>query len=189
MIHIFTEEFSIKNVFETILPKILPEGVAYRIYSHQGKGDLEKALTKTIPSISKIPDSKILILWDQDNEDCIALKKKIQEALKGSCSCDFYIRIVCRELESWFLGDLSAVEKAFPRFKAEQYEHKVDLRNVDLMVSPSNYLRSIIPDYSSSKILPKLEVSGKIAPFMNIEKNTSTSFNHTIQSIKKLILL
>ena len=54
-LHIFTEEPSLKIVLETILPKILPENVYFQIYSHQGKQDLERALTLTLPTISKIP--------------------------------------------------------------------------------------------------------------------------------------
>ena len=52
-LHVFTEEQSAKNVFESILPKILPADVSYRIYPHQGKQDLEKAIQKTIPSITQ----------------------------------------------------------------------------------------------------------------------------------------
>jgi hypothetical protein len=35
-------------------------------------------------------------------------------------------------------------------------------------------------------ILPKIETSLKIAPFMNVENNKSKSFYHTICAIKKL---
>ena len=43
VLHVFTEEASARNVFESILPRLLPQDVNYRIYSHQGKQDLEKA--------------------------------------------------------------------------------------------------------------------------------------------------
>jgi hypothetical protein len=186
ILHIFTEEASIKNVFDVLLPKILPPDVSFRIYPHQGKQDLERAISKTVPSISKMPGSKILITRDQDYNDCKKLKKKLLNWLEGKCSCDLFVRIVCRELESWFLGDLQAVEKAFNRFNEKQYSGKKELRNVDSVNKPSDYLRRIIPEYSNKENLPKLEASSKIAKYMNINNNKSSSFNHTINAIKKL---
>jgi hypothetical protein len=186
-LHIFTEEPSIKNVFDVLLPQILPEGASFVVHPHQGKQDLEKALQSTIPSISRIPDVKILITRDQDEDNCKELKNKLLDIMKDRCSCDYFVRIVCKELESWFLGDISAIEKAYPRFKKQQYMSKTKFRNVDSIVTPSEYLKKILPDYSNRKSLPKLETSRKIAPFMNINDNKSTSFNHTINAIKQLI--
>jgi hypothetical protein len=185
-IHIFTEEASIKSVFDIILPKILPEKVFFSIYKHQGKYDLEQAITRTIPSISKIPGSKILIVRDQDNENCETTKKHLVDLLNDCCHCKYFVRIVCRELESWFLGDLAAIEKAYKRFKATKYLNNAKLRNVDRMVTPHKYLLEIIPEFSEKETLPKIETALKIAPFMNLKNNKSKSFNHTIDAIKKL---
>ena len=85
-----------------------------------------------------------------------------------------------------FLGDLTAVEKAYSRFKATKYLHKVKLRNVDRIVAPHKYLLEIIPEYSGRETLPKIETSSKIAPFMNVENNKSERFYYTICAIKKL---
>lgn len=186
-IHIFTEEPSAKKVFDIILPKLLPEDVSYRIYPHQGKQDLEKALQYSVPTISKIPGSKILITRDQDSSDCKQVKRGIKEKIELNCSCEFKIRIVCRELESWYLGDLQAISKAYPRFRPEQYRLKADFRNVDQIVSPNKYLLKIIPEFKKRSSLPKLEVADSIAPHLNLETNQSTSFNHTIKAIESFI--
>ncbi|PIQ21169.1 MAG: hypothetical protein COW65_10695 [Cytophagales bacterium CG18_big_fil_WC_8_21_14_2_50_42_9] len=186
-LHVFTEEPSAKNVFEIILPKILPEGVLFSIYPHQGKQDLERALRTTVPSISKIPGSRILITRDQDSADCKELKLKLTELVKDTCKSPYLIRILCRELESWFLGDLNAINQAYPRMKPESYASKAEFRNVDNMQSPNRYLLKILPDYEGRDNLPKLEVSENIAPFLDLENNTSSSFRYTIQGIKKLI--
>lgn len=186
IIHIFTEEPSAKNVFEIILPKILPDGVFFRVYPHQGKQDLEKAIRTTVPSISKIPGAKILITRDQDSADCIDVKEKIREIIAEKCHCDYAIRIICRELESWFLGDLAAIQSAYPRFRPEHYSNKADFRNVDKITQPNNYLKKILPEYSDRETLPKLEVSENIAPFLNLSSNKSESFNQTITAITTL---
>ncbi|AEI50529.1 DUF4276 family protein [Runella slithyformis] len=185
-LHVFTEEPSAKNVFEAILPRILPDNVQFRIYPHQGKQDLEKALSKTIPQISKLPGAKILITRDQDDSDCLDLKKKIDNILKGNCECEYFIRIVCRELESWFLGDLNAVSMAYPRLKPEHYQTKANFKNVDKITSPNQLLLKIIPEYKNRNTLPKLEASERIAPYLDLEINNSTSFIHTLEAIKKL---
>lgn len=186
-LHIFTEEPSAKNVFEILLPKLLPENVFFRVYPHQGKQDLEKALRTTVPAISRIPGSKVLITRDQDSGNCIDIKKNIDAIMTMNCNCDYYIRIVCKELEAWFLGDLIAVELAYPRFKPQQHQNKADFRNVDNITNPNEYLLKIIPEYSNRSTLPKLEVSETIAPFLDFNRNTSISFKQTISAITKLI--
>jgi hypothetical protein len=187
VLYILTEEPSIKNILEEVLPKILPKNVSFRILVHQGKNDLEKALTEKITSLSRIEGAKILITIDQDTQDCKLLKQKLTSLIGNNCSCDYKIRIVCRELESWLLGDLSAIEKAFPRFKSASFSQKAQMIDVDkIKGKPTDFLLRIIPEFKDRKKLPKLEFSKKIAPFLNIDNNTSVSFNHTINAIKQL---
>lgn len=185
-LHIFTEEPSIKNVFDAVLPKILPQGVNYSIHTHQGKQDLEKAILTTVPTLSRIPNSKVLITRDQDSGNCIDIKNRIINLLAQNCTCEFYVRIVCKELESWFLGDLDAVGEAYRRFKPENFQNKSKFRNVDNIQNPSKYLKAIIPEHFDKKTLPKLETSEKISQFMRIDKNKSPSFNNTIKAIISL---
>jgi hypothetical protein len=185
-IHIFTEEPSAKNVFEAILPKLLPNDVTFRVYPHQGKQDLEKALKTTLPSICKMPGARILVTRDQDSEDCVEVKERIRDVIADRCSCGYYIRIICRELESWFLGDLEAIRDAFPRFKPDNYSNKADFRNVDKINQPNRYLLKIIPEYSGRETLPKLEVSETIAPLLDLDSNKSHSFNQTLAAIRNL---
>lgn len=187
VLHIFTEEPSARSVFNSILEQILPKEIEYNIYSHQGKQDLEKALKTTLPSISKMPGARILITRDQDNEDCIILKHKINELVKQNIGCDYRIRIICKELESWYLGDLNAISLAYPRFKPSKYINKSSFRSVDEISKPSEYLLKIVPELQKNKTLPKIIVSETIAPFLEIENNKSCSFINTISAIQQLI--
>lgn len=183
---VYTEEESIKKVLDIILPKLLPEDVAFRVLPHQGKQDLESGLRKTVPTISRIPGVKILVTRDQDSADCKEVKSNLVQ-LMTSCNCEFGVRIICRELESWFLGDLPAVEAGYPRFKSSQYKGKAELRNVDSISSPNRFLRSILPEYADRENLPKLEVAETIAPHLNLSANTSYSFIQTCEMVKKLM--
>jgi hypothetical protein len=173
-------------VLEKLLPLLLQGNTSFKIYPHQGKQDLEKAIRKTIPTISKIPGSRIIITRDLDSSSCLKIKTDLDEIAKVNCYCPYKIRIVCRELESWFLGDLDAVENAFQRFKSLNYKGKAELRNVDAIIQPSEYLLRILPEYSGVKYLPKLEVAEKVSRKMEIDRNRSTSFHHFIQSVREL---
>lgn len=186
-LHIFTEEESAKILFEAILPKLLPEGVFFNVYKHQGKQDLERGLRTTLPSISKIPGSRILITRDQDSGDCREVKTRLNEIAFEYCQCPYLIRIVCHELESWFLGDLNAIKCVFPRFNADAYRNKTELRNVDKVISPNEYLLKIIPEYNGRTYLPKLETAEKISPYLDLDNNTSASFNISISAIINLV--
>ncbi len=188
MLHVFTEEASAKKVFDIIIPKIISDGVSFRVYPHQGKQDLEKAIKDTVPPISNIPGSRILITRDQDTGDCKEVKQIIEEKIGLRCNCRYMIRIACKELEAWYLGDLNAIRKAFPRFRPDQYVHKSDFRNVDNITNPDKYLLRIIPEFKKRSSLPKLQVSEAIAPHLDIRKNMSKSFNHTVQAISSLIV-
>ena len=64
-----------------------------------------------------------------------------------------------------------------------------NLRNVDRITHPNNYLKKIIPDFTNSTSLPKLAVSENIAKFLDIDNNRSASFNNTILAIRKLLNL
>lgn len=187
VLHIFVEEPSAQKVLDVLLPKIIPENVAFQIYSHQGKQDLERALKSTLPSISKIHGARILIARDQDSGDCIKIKEKIKQIIAGKSHAPTLIRIVCRELEAWFLGDLRAVQLAYPRVKPEQYVNKADFRNVDLIQNANEFLLNIIPEYKGRETLPKLEVAESIGPHLDLNNNSSSSFNFFVSGVKKLI--
>ena len=185
-LHLFVEEPSIKEVLEVILPQVLPPSISFRIYPHQGKQDLERAIEKTIPSISKIPGARIIISRDQDSAICTDVKQKINNLANGKIICPFKIRIVCKELESWFLGDLQAVAMAYPRFNPDSILGKAEMRNVDDIVNPAQYLLKVVPEYKASEHLPKIENAKKIAPFLSITNNHSRSFFHMIEAVKYL---
>jgi len=192
-LHIFTEEPSIEKVFNVILPKLLnSDNVHFRVYAHQGKDDLMHALRTTLPTISKIPNSRILITRDQDLYNCLELKQQINDIIKDKCKSPYLIRIICRELEAWFLGDMNAIQRAYPRFEPSKYQNSSKFRDVDIIHSPNERLKEIIPDYEKLDNLPKNEVAERIAPYLTIDNeftfNKSPSFQNTLNAIQKLTL-
>ena len=91
------------------------------------------------------------------------------------------IRIICQELEAWYFGDLDAVEKAFPGFKAARHRNKSRYRDPDSIVRPSDELKKIVKGFNKSK------AARTVPQHMDINQNTSTSFNHVINGIRQLV--
>ena len=186
-LHIFVEEPSAKLVLDVLIPKIIPENVSFQIYPHQGKKDLEHAIKTTVPAISKIQGARILIVRDQDSGDCKKVKQHIENIIQGKSNAPTLVRIVCRELEAWFLGDLNAISQAYPRVKPQHHINKANFRNVDVIQNANEFLLAIIPEYNKRESLPKLEVAESIAPYLDIKNNMSTSFKHFISGVEKLL--
>ena len=76
----------------------------------EGKRDLDKRLGRKIRGYRK-PGAQFMILRDQDSGDCMAIKQQLRGLIPEHRHNDCVIRIVCRELESFYLGDLRAVEQ------------------------------------------------------------------------------
>jgi hypothetical protein len=105
------EEVSAKELLNGILPKILPSGISFQCVSFEGKSDLEKNIPRKIKGWRE-PDVKFVILRDQDSGDCGTIKNGLKVLASNAGRNDTLVRIACRELESWYLSDLNAVEQA-----------------------------------------------------------------------------
>ena len=84
-------------------------------------------------------------------------------------------------MEAWYCGDLDAVEKAFPLFKAKQYENKRKFKNPDAINQPGDQLKRIVSGFS------KGIAAREVPRHMNIDNNASTSFNHLISGLQNLV--
>ena len=91
------------------------------------------------------------------------------------------MRIACRELESFYLGDLAAVGQAFNKANLGKQQKGKKFRNPDMLSNPVQELQKLVPDYQ------KLSGSRKIASQMKIDANKSESFNALIRGIRNLL--
>ncbi len=185
-IEFLLEEESMKRALEILLPKILPP--SYKIGEncflrpHNGKGDLQKSIPTKVRTFSHFYEPvKLVILHDQDSNDCTVLKKDLQKLCEENGDCPVLIRIPCRELEAWYLGDMDAIEQAYPTFKASNFRNKEKFRNPD-DCRASSELKKIIPTFQkgvAAKEIPK---------YMSIERNTSESFNQFVNGLKAFLI-
>jgi hypothetical protein len=174
------EEPSMKVLLDNFLPKVLPDGVTFLTIKHEGKNDLEKSIPRKLKAIRK-PNVQFVVLRDQDAADCKEVKEKLQKLCVQGERPDTLVRIVCHELESWFLGNLCAVEQAFGIRGLSDRQNEKKFREPDNLASPSQVLKEIIPNYQ------KVGGARTISRFMNLDMNTSTSFNNFLRGIQKIV--
>lgn len=184
-IEFLLEEPSMMNFLEIILPKILPDGYALGINCHlrphQGKNDLKKSIPKKVKTFSNFyKPAKIIIIHDQDSNDCKILKKELLDLCDFNGNVDVLVRIPCRELENWYLGDMQAIEAVYPKFKAKNNKYKSKFRVPD-NCHGAYELERLIPTFQkgfASKSIPK---------HLKLDKNSSVSFKQMITGIQKFL--
>lgn len=177
----FLEEPSAAVFLRGILPSLLPDGVEPRFIKFQGKQDMEKNLLKKLRGWNQ-PDTLFLIMRDQDTEDCKAVKNRLTQICADSVKTETLVRIACRELESFYLGDLDAVGRAFDLPKLMQQQDKQKYRNPDRLENPARELRNL-----TGGQYQKIQGSRKIAPLLKYRDNHSTSFRALLNGIETLV--
>lgn len=174
------EEQSAKEMIQGILPQLLPSEIHTRFIVFEGKSDLEKRLQLKIKGW-QTPDSYFVVLRDQDSGNCKVIKQNLVAKCKDVGREDTLVRIACHELESWYLGDLGAVEKGL-KIKLQQSQTSAKFRAPDQLANAAEELEKI-----TRNLYQKVGGSRDIAPYLNLTSNTSTSFNIFIKGIQTLV--
>ena len=179
MIVLLTEESSMREYLEIIIPKLWPDstcGVDWMVLSFQGKRDLEKSIPQKMTGWN-YGNPHFIILRDNDGGDCFVIKQKLCDIANQS-NKPFHVRIVCQELESWLLGDLEAIKQAYPRSAVRD---KAKFRNPDRLSNASQELERLI------NVHPKIDRAKNIGRYLNLRNNLSRSFNVFINMLGQLI--
>ena len=147
-----------------------------------------------------IPDDwRIILLIDEDRENCHELKAYLEEVAgeagfvtKSSAAPneDFQVvnRLAIEELEAWFFGDVKALHTAYPRIpKTLQYQRKY--RNPDAIQGGTYEAleRLLIQQNYFRERIPKPTVAQNIAQHMEPSRNRSKSFQVFVEGIKACV--
>lgn len=178
---IFLEERSAKNLLDAFLPRILPAGVTHKCIPFEGKQDLDKQIERRIKGWIA-PDTAFLILRDQDSADCLSIKQNLYSKAQAAGRPDTIVRIACRELESWYFGDLQAVESALDLQNLQHYAAKAIYRVPDQIVNPCTELKKITK-YHYQKTSGSRSIGAHLCP----DRNTSRSFQVFYEGIQKAL--
>lgn len=195
------EEASLESALTQIVPKILPSTVTYKIHAFRGKTDLLAKLPNRLKGYQAWlpPDWKIVILIDEDREDCLKLKQQLEIMAissglitKSSCQKDksFQVlnRIVVEELEAWFFGDVEAICQAYPKV-SPNLANQQPYRDPDAIKGGTwEALERVLKKagYHPGG-LEKYKASSEISKYMNPKSNRSKSFKVFYEGLLEII--
>jgi hypothetical protein len=178
MIVFLTEEPSMRLTVEALLAGRFPakiRAVDWMVIEYEGKSDLENNIARKLRSWT-YGNPHFVILRDADGQDCIALKRRIEAIAVGSGG-RFTVRIVCQELEAWFLGDSEAVSEAYPGTRFSSAGAK--FREPDRLNNASQVLHELTSDRS------KPRRAARIAPHLEPGRNRSHSFQVFFRTLQQ----
>jgi hypothetical protein len=172
------EGLSMKYLLEGILLQIIPGGIEFKVVPHQGKQDLQKSIPIKLRSWNE-PGVRFVIVHDKDSWDCRELKHELVRLCNWAGRPDTLVRIVCNELESWYFGDLEAVGQAF-KMDILALSRKRKYRIPDNIENPKAEINKIV------KGLQQISGAKAIAPYMDVQRNTSHSFKVFIEGVLRI---
>ena len=177
---VFTEEMSAKVMLESLLPRLLPQEIRIQCVPFEGKQDLEKQLPIKLKAWRK-PDTSFIVLRDQDSGNCHEVKRNLESICAAANRPEVLIRIACRELESWYFGDLAAVEKGLKVSGLSAFQKKAKYRNPDNIIYPSKELKKV-----TKNRYQKVGGSRVIGKYLSLDNGRSRSFWNFITGVRRI---
>lgn len=200
-LEILVEEPSAEAALHELVPKLIGSGVTFNLITHQGKPDLLKRLPARLRGYRAwLPqDFRIVVLLDEDREDCRELKAEMEEAARKAgfttasepgARSGFTVlnRVAVEELEAWFLGDVPALRRVYPRIP-KSLGQRARFRDPDTV--PGGTWEALerelqrVGYYSSGA--PKIELARSVARHMEPGRNRSRSFQVFWQGLRRLV--
>lgn len=164
------EEPSMRALLEGLLPRLFPGWVDrqhFQCIAHEGKTDLDRSIPRKLSSW-RIPGDRFVVVRDCDGKDCRVLKKDLQRLCPPSRPLPL-IRIVCQELESWYLADLKALASAYAASTLDSRRNRRRFADPDQLLKPSNQVKTLIPAYQ------KISGARLLAPHLDLDPGVTSS--------------
>jgi len=179
----FLEGPSEKALLQGLLPYLLPmERVTPRFVVFEGKQDLERQLVRRMRNW-QASNSHFIVLRDQDSADCRDVKRRLVELCREAHHPKALVRVACLEIESWYLGDLAAVERGLEINGVARRQDTRKFRDPDHLGSPSRELESL-----TGGVYQKVGGSRAIAPHLRLDgTNRSHSFAVFVSGVARMV--
>ena len=200
------EDESCAKAMEILLPKLLEDKATYRIRPYKGLGHLPKNLKPKSEAAKRILLDQlprllrgygkishigyIIIICDLDDKNKQQFLSELNSVL-DACNPkpDAHFCLAIEEFEAWYLGDLAAVRKAYPKVKA----NIIDGYKNDDICGTWELLADAVCKGGHNYLLKKgWHAVGKqktiwaeeISPHMNKDTNMSPSFNYMLKQLQ-----
>lgn len=186
---------------ENIVPKIMGEEVTFTVHDLRGKQNLINKLPNRLEGylhiLSHQPDWKIVVLIDEDRDNCIEIKDNLERiaedcglVTKSRNGNNFQVlnRIIVEELESWFFGDIDAIRVRYPRVSGNLTNQRAYRNPDEIKGGTWEALERVLSNvgYYKKGFYPKTEVARNISPFLKPDNNLSKSFQVFRDGLLKL---
>ncbi len=179
------EEPSMKIFLEGLLPRLFPGWVErehFLCVSHQGKSDLDLSIPRKLRAWH-YPDDRFVIVRDNDNANCTELKSHLLQVCQDSGRRDTLVRLVCQELEGWYLGDLKGLADAYNNPRLNNSKNAKRFVNPDDWQKPSVEVVRMIPEFQKGSGARRMGI------FLNsADHNTSKSFKVFIAGLERIAM-
>ena len=172
------EEPSMKELLQGLLPRVFPNMV-FLCIAHEGKTDLEKSIPRKIRAWQE-PGVQFVVMRDKDQSDCVTLKQRLVTLCADAGRPDTLVRIVCHELEAWYLGDPDALAEAFGDERLRAIGRRARFRDPDSVRQPSRALRRLVPEFQ------KVSGARRMSELLSRDRNSSTSFQVLLSGLDRL---
>lgn len=214
---ILVEDISGKKTLDILIPKIIDTHNyknTFNVIFYKGIGCIPKNLNpKADPQkrqlLSQLPrlvqgygktwnssnyNGVLIIVCDLDKR---CLKKFRQELLDCVNKCNSkpltYFCIAIEEMEAWFLGDFSAIQKAYPKTKLQVLQtYKQDSicdtwEKLADAIFKGGY-QKLSQQGGNAIGTEKSNWAEKITPYIDVDKNVSPSFRYFTEKLRQLSL-
>ena len=107
------EEPSMRVLLDDWLPRLFPMdgGQQFLCIPHEGKSDLDRSIARKLAAW-RIPGTILSSCGTTTAPICVAVKRSLQALCAQGGRPETMVRLVCQELEGWYLGDLAALAAA-----------------------------------------------------------------------------
>lgn len=172
------EEQSMQVFLDIFLHRLYPD-LKFLCVTHNGKSHLDRNIVHTLREW-QVPGDRFVIVRDNDGGDCYELKERLRELCRQGGREDTLIRIVCQELEAWYLGEPEAMADAFGDEQLRNIGRQAAYRNPDARPKPSLDLEILTPGFRKSY------GARRMGQHLRREGNRSHSFAVFLDGIERL---
>ena len=167
-----------KILLEGLLPRLFP-GLNYLCIPHDGKNDLDKSIPRKLIAWNE-PGVRFVVLRDNDNGDCLQLKERLLGICAAAGRPETLVRIVCQELEAWYIGEPEALARAYRRPKLASLK-KAKYSEPDSLPKPSTDLEALLPEFQ------KRDCARRLGALLSEQGNRSASFQVFMTGLRQML--